>query len=326
MSESEELIRLNDILLTRRNAERAEAMKQHGDNLTTIKALLATGDYESARRIGIGLRETILFEDVVCLFKEASESFKCNICGMNNIERLSFTRDTLSWIRSSICDCCAEKKTAMEIEKLNRTFDRFTQKNMGEILEVVGITGRLRGGSFQYDGLTPEIIQACKRSAMGKHGIYFVGGVGSGKSCLSVAVADDVIRTSKYTADMQKQLMRDIRKFGALYRFVLVPSLLEYMRATYRNHDYQGVQRLIEEYSNLQLLILDDIGAEKPSAWVLEKLTSIIDFRNNRELKTLYTSNKTLNELTEHLDERITSRIRQQCEVIQLTGSDRRRL
>ena len=320
--ENKELKRINDELLMRRAIAKAEAMKQFGDIFSSIKSNIVKGNYDLARQLANGLSETPLFQEIIILFQEQPETFACNNCG-NKVDGLMFKRDTLTWLRPRLCQSCEQRETENEIERENRAYVKFVKRNMVRLLNSVGVYGRLLEGS--YEEQPSEIIQTCKRAVMARHGIYIYGDVGRGKSCLSVAVLKDVIQTSKFSKEMQRQLMQDIGKFRELYRFIHVKGLLNEIKATYGHGDYQGEQKIIEEYSTLQLLIIDDIGREKPSNWLLEQLNMIVDFRNNRQLKTIYTSNKDPDALAERLDARIISRIFQQCEIIHLTGQDRRR-
>lgn len=320
--ENNNLKRINDELLKLRAAAKAEVMEEHGNVLVEIKKHLLNNEYESARQLAVGLRETLLFQDIVELFQRKPVTSNCKVCGRTT-DPLTFDRESLTWIQPHICDSCEEKEREAGKERLSRYFAMFLEKSMDKILEAIGVTGRLLSGS--YTGLPPDIVQICRRAAMGRHGLFIHGGVGTGKSCLTIACTKDMLRTARFSPELQKKLMRDISAFGALYRFLNIPDLLKDIKATYGNRDYQGEQRIIEEYSKLSVLILDDVGMEKPSEWVREKMYRIVDFRNNRELKTLFTSNISPEELRKHLGERIASRIFQQCEIIHLIGPDRRR-
>ena len=72
------------------------------------------------------------------------------------------------------------------------------------------------------------------------------------------------------------------------------------------------------------LLIVDDIGAEKPSEWVRERLLSFINTRVSNELTTIYTSNLSLERLREKMGDRIVSRIIGSTKEIELVGRDQR--
>lgn len=74
-------------------------------------------------------------------------------------------------------------------------------------------------------------------------------------------------------------------------------------------------------------LVLDDLGTEKLSDWVQEKLYAILDWRYGQELPTLVTSNLTLAELASHYrahGPRLASRIAGMGEEVELRGRDRR--
>jgi len=81
---------------------------------------------------------------------------------------------------------------------------------------------------------------------------------------------------------------------------------------------------LIQEYSEYDLLVLDDIGVEKNSEWVQQTLTNIIDKRYSEMRCTVFTSNCELGEIETRLSTRIASRIAGMCVVVRLAGSDRR--
>lgn len=71
-------------------------------------------------------------------------------------------------------------------------------------------------------------------------------------------------------------------------------------------------------------LIIDDIGSEKPTEWVLETFYTLINARYEENLPTIFTSNLTIEELAGRLGDRIASRIVEMCEVKKLDGIDRR--
>lgn len=119
--------------------------------------------------------------------------------------------------------------------------------------------------------------------------------------------------------------MNGIPDFRHLFRFKYVPSLLAEIKHSYDKSNDETKKQILSEYTHIPTLVLDDLATETANAWVRERLNTIIYYRDARRHKTIYTSNKDLDELSERLDERITSRIRQHCEVIHLTGPDRRR-
>lgn len=72
------------------------------------------------------------------------------------------------------------------------------------------------------------------------------------------------------------------------------------------------------------LVVLDDVGSEKLSDWVVEAFYLIINKRYLDMLPTIITSNHSIGELAQRIGDRTASRIAEMCEVIELKGEDRR--
>ena len=323
-NENIELKRMNDELLKKRAEAKAEALKEYGGMLAEIKKHLAKGDYAMARQLAGDLSDTaFVFGEIIRLFKEKPETFHCNDCG-KEIEGVMFKERTLTWRTPYLCDSCEQKEKENEIERQKRSYGNFVERKMFEILTSVGVQKLLFLASFE--NFPPEIVKICKRVVTGKHGLYIWEGVGRGKTWLSVALLKELIKTLDVAKEISSSsLTNDINQFRKMYRFISVPGLLMEIKSSYDINSSLTEQGIIREYTNIPVLILDDIGSEKPTEWVRERLNMIIYERNLRGLKTIYTSNLSPDELQERLDERITSRIHQQCEIIQLGGPDRRR-
>ena len=104
-----------------------------------------------------------------------------------------------------------------------------------------------------------------------------------------------------------------------------MPELIEDMKRGFTLHDVRdAVDAKIEALRNVPLVVLDDIGAERPSEWVRERLLTIINARYDNELATIFTSNLTPAELNEPLGARIASRVYGLAAPVRFTGADRR--
>ena len=73
-----------------------------------------------------------------------------------------------------------------------------------------------------------------------------------------------------------------------------------------------------------KILFLDDLGAEKLTDFVRQITYFILNEREQNELTTVITSNFSLKQLDEQIDQRISSRIAGMCEILKFTGDDRR--
>ena len=72
-------------------------------------------------------------------------------------------------------------------------------------------------------------------------------------------------------------------------------------------------------------LVLDDLGTELPTAWQTKALTDLVAHRYDNGLTLIATTNLTPKMLGERLGERTVSRLHEMCELVQVTGTDRRR-
>jgi DNA replication protein DnaC len=130
-------------------------------------------------------------------------------------------------------------------------------------------------------------------------GIMFSGPVGSGKTFLAAAIANELM-------EAQKQVL-----------FLVVPDLLDELRATYKS-DVNELD-LLDTARTIPILILDDLGAHNYTDWTRNRLYSIINYRMNDQLPTIITSNLSLEEMEEYLGVRTTSRIIQSTRIFRLT-------
>lgn len=83
------------------------------------------------------------------------------------------------------------------------------------------------------------------------------------------------------------------------------------------------IMEIIE--GNADLLVLDDLGSDRPTDWVLETIFEIVEARYERELPTLITTNLTAVQLNERGYDRVTSRMAERGAILQLrTAKDYR--
>jgi DNA replication protein DnaC len=86
----------------------------------------------------------------------------------------------------------------------------------------------------------------------------------------------------------------------------------------------RGEAKFLRRYEGFDCLVIDDLGAEISSERQRHLLAVIIDLRYRRRRRTIITSNLSVQDLATLYDDRMTSRIVEMCEVIHLTGPDRR--
>jgi DNA replication protein DnaC len=87
--------------------------------------------------------------------------------------------------------------------------------------------------------------------------------------------------------------------------FLVVPDLLDHLRATYSPENEATYDLLFEQVRDTPLLVLDDLGAHSSTPWAQEKLFQILNHRHNLELPTVVV----LSVQPEALDERLRTRL-----------------
>jgi DNA replication protein DnaC len=139
-------------------------------------------------------------------------------------------------------------------------------------------------------------------------GLWFYGGNGTGKTTLAMLISQTAL---------------DAGHSVAIYS---LPRLLAEIRATFESDSEGSYVDFVDRLAQVDLLHVDDVGAEKTSAWVLEQLYAIVNARYEAERSIVLTTNlEEADELAEQVGARTVSRLEQMCAVIPLLGSDARR-
>jgi DNA replication protein DnaC len=137
-------------------------------------------------------------------------------------------------------------------------------------------------------------------------GLWLTGDVGTGKTTLAMLVSKCAIEA------------------GHTVAIYSLPRLLARIRRTYDAQD-ESYFGFFERLTSVDLLHIDDLGAEKQSEWVLEQLYSIVDERYVTQRSMIVTTNLGDEELARQIGERTVSRLVEICgDPWPLHGQDRR--
>jgi len=105
-------------------------------------------------------------------------------------------------------------------------------------------------------------------------GLLFVGTPGVGKTHLAVGVLRSVIE-----------------QYGVQGRFVDFSSLLHQIQSTFDPASPESKHDVLDPVIHAELLLLDELGAQQPTAWVSDTIYLILNTRYTRRLPTLFTTN-----------------------------------
>ena len=181
-----------------------------------------------------------------------------------------------------------------------------------------GIPKRFRGVGFDRQPIAdmdPAItrrIRAFVRD-IGKNlddgkSMWLFGDVGTGKTSLAMLVSKAALEAGRSVA---------------IYS---MPRLLADIRATFDDRSDRSYGEFVDRLTTVDLLHIDDVGAEKSSDWVLEQLYAIINERWQEERSIIITTNLDDEQLRAQIGPRTISRLEDMCgeDVIPIFGNDRR--
>jgi len=138
-------------------------------------------------------------------------------------------------------------------------------------------------------------------------GLWLFGDTGTGKTTLAMLISKAALAAGRSVA---------------IYS---LPKLLARIRQTYdAEPGGDSYLAFFERLTAVDLLHIDDLGAEKRSDWVLEQLYALVNERYEAERSVLITTNLPHEELEEQIGQRTVSRLSQMCDEIPLFGDDRR--
>lgn len=143
-----------------------------------------------------------------------------------------------------------------------------------------------------------------------KNGDWLVltGDFGLGKTHLALACGRKVLKyfAKKYIERNPKSLYYS--GINSKIIFSTSSELIQKIRDSY-DSDMINEREIMNNYQEVPLLIIDDLGTEKASEWQKEKMYLILDHRYRELLPTIITTNLTTKELKDQVSERVVERI-----------------
>lgn len=135
-------------------------------------------------------------------------------------------------------------------------------------------------------------------------GLLLCGQVGTGKSFLAACIANELISqgTPCLMTNFSRIISRVSEKFG-------------------------GDQKYLDDLNRFDLLVIDDLGAERDSEFTWEKVMNVIDARYRAGLPIIITTNLMPKEIYDPSDirrQRVFSRLKEMCVCLEVKGADRR--
>ena len=210
---------------------------------------------------------------------------KCEYCGREltpiGLDYLyaNFSPDNIEYER-----CTCKKAQEYWKEKDKQDYEIAKRKHFREVINKVYKQNYI-GKKFQnlnFENFNSnsenELTIAIAKDYVNKNitsantnGLIIMGESGVGKTHLAASIANKLIENDK------------IVLMGRL------TTLLDMIKETFKNNT-KSENELIELYSNVDMIIIDDLGTEKISNWALEELYTIIENRNENRLPIIITT------------------------------------
>jgi len=203
---------------------------------------------------------------------------------------------------ASDCECRAARIASARTRSLA---GRIPRRYAGVSFERPPVSDIARTAPDQIRAVR-RYVGAIERNLDSGRGLWIQGDVGTGKTTLAMLI-------SKAALDAGRSV--------AIYS---LPRLLNLLRESMDSEG--GKLDFIDRLTAVDLLHVDDLGAEHQTDWVLEQLYSIVNARYESERAIVATTNLMPDELSERLGARTVSRLVEICgDLIPLFGEDKRR-
>lgn len=225
-----------------------------------------------------------------------NEGTKCGFCN-KNLKPIGFDYLYVNYDKSMIeyerCNCekAIQFWKEFDLEQEEKQRQEKYRKIINNIYKDNYMKKRLQKYNFEnlidtYEdtSIINQLIKftdLCIKSEM-KNGLIIYGNISYEKTYLSACIANKMIEQNKIVL-MEKS-----------------SSIIDKIKESF-NKDGLSETQIIELYSNVDMLIIDDFGNENLSKWALEKLYKIISNRYDNELPIVITTRYNKEQLIEQL-------------------------
>lgn len=257
-----------------------------------------------------------------CKNKLYRKTIDWNLYGTKRVMKLDYERCNCKDAQKYWNEYDMKKLQMLEEEKKLRMMQEFANK-VDKIIKNSKMSRRnlnYKFENFEVNSNNKKVYQSLKEyseklaNSVERKGLILVGNNGVGKTHLACSIANELI------------------KDGIPIIYGTLINLLAELKNTYDVDNNISEMEIIKLYEKVDLLIIDDLGKEKPSEWGLEKLFTIINSRYENNLPVIITTNYDQNSLINRLSingeietaKSIISRLYEMCYLVKIEDRDHR--
>ena len=257
-----------------------------------------------------------------CKNKLYRKTIDWNLYGTKRVMKLDYERCNCKDAQKYWNEYDMKKLQMLEEEKKLRMMQEFANK-VDKIIKNSKMSKRnlnYKFENFEVNSNNKKVYQSLKNyseklvNEVERKGLILVGNNGVGKTHLACSIANELIKN------------------GIPIIYGTLINLLAELKNTYDVYNNISEMKIIKLYEKVDLLIIDDLGKEKPSEWGLEKLFTIINSRYENNLPVIITTNYDQNSLIDRLSingeietaKSIISRLYEMCYLVKIEDRDHR--
>jgi DNA replication protein DnaC len=241
---------------------------------------------------------------------------ECKICDGVGLVRVQAAAGM--WV-SRACEC-----QPLQAEQRRLEGAKIPKKYWKSTLETYNVTSATPQSQKKARMIAKTFVNTYPVDTAGK-GLLFVGSAGLGKTHLAVGVLQGLLKDR-----------------GARGLFCDYSILAKNIQWTFDQKSSTSEQELLEPVQKAEILVLDDLGALRPTEWVLDNISAILRYRYNNELSTIITTNyqcrpagngeqtdleraAKAQTLGDRIGDQMLSRVEAMCLQVPMDGNDFRR-
>jgi DNA replication protein DnaC len=220
--------------------------------------------------------------------------------------------------RGGKCPACVQAAQQVDTQERAARREQLAQEERARSLEAAGVTPRMLGKSFDdFIAESPEqqralrycreLVDRVRANPRGAPCLIFAGKPGNGKTHLACAI----VQALYGQRNVARRNMADV---------------VDAIRATWSKNSQQSREEVVNRFADLDLLIIDEVGAGYGSDSERAEIFRIIDRRYDRLLPTGIITNLTADELRLEIGERVLDRMREDGgKLLTFTGTSQRK-